>query len=303
MTVELYTTFFRFTERPFTLLPDPDFLYWSKQHSRAFTILQYGVATRAPLTVITGEIGAGKTTLVQHLLASMDDTITIGLISNAQGDRGDLLRWVLYALDVPADVDADYITLFKAFQEFVIGEYSEGRYVVLVIDEAQNLSIEVLEELRMLTNINSNKHELLQLILVGQPELRDLISDPKLVQFAQRVTATYHLKPLNEEGTQDYIRHRLRHVGGSGSEFSEGAIRAIYMQSKGVPRVINKLCDLALVYAASEGRNIVGLDVIRELAADGLFVTTRTPDVTPRADTGVYLLTDPIAQPHNKAAE
>lgn len=296
MVSDLYTSFFGFSERPFTLLPDPDFLFWSKNHRRAYTVLEYGVATRAPLTVVTGEVGAGKTTLVQKLLGTLGDDITVGLISNAQGNRGDLLRWVLYALNIETESATDYVTLFRVFQDFVIAEYAVGRHVVLVIDEAQNLSIEVLEELRMLTNINSNKDELLQLILVGQPELRDTISSPSLRQFAQRVTATCHLNPLDLRSTQDYIRHRLRHVGGTGREISSYAIHCIYEESEGVPRVINKLCDIAMVYAATGKEPVVGIKILRELLEDGLFVKTKI-------DQEIFVLTNPIGVTHPGAAE
>lgn len=295
MAAELYTSFFGFSERPFTLLPDPDFLFWSDSHARAYSVLEYGIATRSPLTVVTGEIGAGKTTLIQQLLGTIEEDVTIGLISNAQGGRGDLLRWVLYALGIDAAAGDDYITLFKKFQDFVIDEYAEGRHVVLVIDEAQNLSIEALEELRMFTNINSNKDELLQLILVGQPELRDIVASPALAQFAQRVTATYHLRPLDFKQTKAYIQHRLCHVGGSGHEFSVYAIKSIFEESGGVPRMVNKLCDLALVYAASSESHVVGINVMRELVADGLFIKTR--------DHGVYVLENPVKDPLEKAAE
>lgn len=295
MAVKLYTSFFGFSERPFTLLPDPDFLFWSDGHARAYSVLEYGVVTCAPLTVITGEIGAGKTTLIQKLLGSLDEDITIGLISNAQGGRGDLLRWVLYSLGINAGAQDDYITLFKKFQDFIITEYAENRHVVLVIDEAQNLSVEALEELRMLTNINSNKDELLQLILVGQPELRDTVASPELAQFAQRVTAAYHLKPLDFKQTKAYIEHRLKLVGGTGNEFSIYAIKCIFEETGGVPRMINKLCDLALVYAASSESKVVGINVMRELVADGLFIKTR--------DQEVYVLKNPINIPLDKAAE
>ena len=278
MSVELYTEFFGFTERPFTLLPDPDFLFWSNAHKRAFAVLEYGIVTRAPLTVVTGDVGTGKTTLIQRLLRSLDDTTTIGLISNAQGGRGELLRWVLNALDVKAPADADYVALFQSFQDFVIGEYAEGRHTVLVIDEAQNLSVEALEELRMLTNINSNKDELLQLILVGQPELREVITRPSLRQFAQRVTATYHITPFDAAVTEAYVRHRLRHAGGTGQEFDAGAIAAIHAETGGVPRLVNKLCDIALVYAASDGLTVITTAAVAELLADGLFLNTRTAD-------------------------
>lgn len=296
MSKSLYTDFFGFTERPFTLSPDPDFLFWSDNHKKALAVLEYGIVTHAPLTVITGEIGAGKTTLIHHLLRTTEKDMTIGLISNAQGGRGDLLHWVLYALGIRSEPGDDYISMFQSFQNFVIDEYAQGRYVILVIDEAQNLSMEALEELRMFTNINSGKDELLQLILVGQPELRDLISAPGLVQFAQRVTAAYHLKTLSASGTRDYIRHRLKHAGGTGEEFSILAVQAIYQETGGVPRLINKICDLALVYAASSEREGVGIDLIQELLADGLFIKT---DITG----GVLQLPKPIGKTLNKAAE
>lgn len=275
MSIDLYNETFGFSERPFTLLPDPDFLFWSPAHTRAYAILEYGLMTRAPLTVVTGEVGTGKTTLVQAMLRTLEDDVVVGLISNAQGGRGDLLRWVLNALDVSAAADADYVALFQKFQDYVIEEYSQGRRIVLIIDEAQNLPEELLEELRMLTNINAGKDELLQLILVGQPELRDMISRPGLRQFAQRVSATYHIEPMDRTTTRDYIRHRLIHVGGTGSEFSSGAITMIHEQSGGIPRIINKLCDLGLVYAASSNRNQVGLATVKELLRDGLLIKTR----------------------------
>lgn len=277
MSAELYTSFFGFDERPFKILPDPDFLFWSKDHKRAFAILEYGMVTRAPLTVVTGEVGTGKTTLIQALLAQIESDVTVGLISNAQGGRGDLLRWVLSALNLPNDPQSDYVTLFNQFQDFVIEEYSAGRHVLLIIDEAQNLEAEVLEELRMLTNINSNKDELLQLILLGQPELQDQIAQPSLRQFAQRVSATYHLDPMDTLTTHQYIDHRLKHAGGSGDEFSAQAIQYIYYQSQGIPRMINKLCDLALVYAASAGQKTVDVSTVEELINDGIVVPMTQP--------------------------
>lgn len=274
MNSELYTRHFGFSERPFTLLPDPDFMYWSRAHARAFTVLEYGLVTRAPLTVVTGEVGTGKTTLIQALLQQVHEELTVALISNAQGGRGDLLRWILNAFAVEARIGADYVELFQCFQDFVIDEYSNGKGVVIIIDEAQNLSPAILEELRMLTNINSNKDELLQLILVGQPELRDVISRPDLRQFRQRVTATFHLQPLDFETACAYVKHRLMHVGGTGSEITHPALREIYEYSQGIPRIINKTCDIALVYAAASNRSKVGLEIFRDLERDGLLLDT-----------------------------
>ena len=269
---DLYMEFFGFSERPFTLLPDPDFLFWSRAHRRAFSVLEYGVLTRAPITVVTGEVGVGKTTLVQKLLQSLDDDITLGLISNAQGGRGELLQWVLNALGVETDLSAAYVTLFQQLQDFVIEEYAEGRRVILLIDEAQNLSVEGLEELRMLTNINSNKDELLQLVLVGQPELRQMVMRPELRQFAQRVTATYHIASLDRAAIAGYIQHRLTHVGGTGAEFTAEAIDLVHQHSHGIPRLVNKMCDFAMVYAATEERRVVDAAIIEEVLEDGIFL-------------------------------
>lgn len=294
MSASLYNDHFGFRERPFTLSPDPDFLFWSKAHRRAFSVLEYGLVTRSPLTVVTGEVGTGKTTLIQALLRQVEDEMAVGLISNAQGGRGDLLRWVLNSLDEPAPPEADYVSLFQQFQNRVLSEYAAGRHVVLIVDEAQNLGKETLEELRMLTNINSGKDELLQIILVGQPELRDIIRLPELRQFAQRVSAVYHLEPMDIATTRSYIAHRLQHVGGTGKEFSSQAIRHIYEESEGIPRLVNKLCDFALVYAASAGYDTVGVGTIRELIRDGLILKPYTEDP--------LLLAAPL-DPFGKAAE
>lgn len=275
MSRNLYIEHFNFSERPFSLLPDPDFLFWSKEHARAFSVLEYGLVTHAPLTVVTGEVGTGKTTLIQALLKQIDEDATIGLISNAQGGRGEFLRWVLSALNISPDPSGEYVTLFEQFQDFVISEYAAGRFVVLIIDEAQNLTHETLEELRMLTNINSNKDEVLQFILLGQPELRLQITDPALRQFAQRVTATYHLEPMDLNTARQYIRHRLQHVGGTGQEISSQAIRLIVETAQGIPRMINKICDLALVYTASAGHKTVSVTTIKELIDDGIILPTR----------------------------
>ena len=275
---------FGLTERPFTLLPDPDFLFWTPAHSRAFAVLEYGVMARAPITVISGEVGSGKTTLLQHLLRTFEDDVLVGLISNAQGGRGDLLNWALGALDIDVPRDADYVANHQALQTFLIEQYSAGRRVVLIIDEAQNISIEGLEELRMLTNINSGKDELLQLILVGQPELREMITRPEMRQFAQRVSASFHLSAMDLETTKAYVRHRLTHAGGTGKEFNDGAIALIHQRSRGVPRLVNKFADFAMVYAASSDYPLIDELTVSEIFRDRLFLDTVEPPLPGAAE-------------------
>lgn len=270
-TLEIYTTHFEMRERPFTLVPDPDFIYWSAMHKRAFAILEYGVVTRAPITLITGEVGAGKTTLVQHLLETIEEDVRIGLVSNAQGDRDDLLRWVMAAFGQSTDGNASYVDLFQSFQKFLVKEYGEGRRCIAIIDEAQNMSRENLEELRMFTNINSNKDELFQIVLVGQPELRDIIMRPDLAQFAQRVAAHFHLSAMNAETVQAYIAHRIEKAGGKDGIFNEGACKMIHEHSGGIPRIVNQLCDLCMVYAFANGEHTVDAQTVQQVLDDGVF--------------------------------
>ncbi|WP_171239002.1 ExeA family protein [Ruegeria sp. HKCCA5763] len=266
-----YLDYFGLDRRPFTLLPDPGFMYWSPLHKRGYSVLQFGIMSCAPITVLTGEIGAGKTTLIQHLLSDMEQSITVGLISNAQGGRGELLQWVLHALGLPIDNDATYVQIFQTLQDFLISEYAEGRRVVLIFDEAQNLTVEGLEEIRMLTNINSNTDELIQLVLVGQPELRDMVLDPKMRQLTQRVAASFHLERMDEESVEAYVRHRMKTAGGSGGEFTEGACRLIFQQTRGVPRLVNQFCDFALLYAWTSESEKVDEDVVNQVVNDGVF--------------------------------
>jgi general secretion pathway protein A len=267
-TLRIYNDHFGLAERPFTLLPDPDFLYWSEIHTRAYAMLEYGMLTHAPITVITGEIGAGKTTLLRHLLRSLPEEFTVGLISNAQGNRGELLHWVLMALGVPAETDASYVQLFAQFQDFLIEEYASGRRTMLIFDEAQNLSTETLEELRMFSNINADKDELLQLVLVGQPELRTLIGQPRLAQFAQRVSAEYHLPGMTAEQVLGYIAHRLAVAGATREIFTPAACECVHLASRGVPRLVNQICDYALVYAFTDGLDKVDASVIEQVVTD-----------------------------------
>lgn len=271
--LNLYVDHFGLTERPFSLLPDPDFLFWTDDHKRAYTMLEYGVATRAPITLITGEVGAGKTTLLQYLLHKLDDNITVGLISNVHAGRGDLLRWVMMALEIPVDKEADYVERFETFQQFLISEYSAGRHVLMIFDEAQNMPQDSLEELRMLTNINSNKDELLQLLLVGQPELRDIIRRPDMKQFAQRVASSFHLSHMDEKTVYSYIVHRIEKAGGRQHMFSREAAKLVHEITGGIPRLVNQLCDMCMLYASISQREIVSIDHVKSVLKDGAYFT------------------------------
>ncbi|MBJ6372515.1 ExeA family protein [Sedimentitalea arenosa] len=271
-----YQDYFGLRDRPFTLVPDPEFLFWSPQHRRAYSVLEFGVLSRAPITLLTGEIGTGKTTLLHNLLSQLEDDVIVGLVSNAQGNRGELLQWVLNALDVPFETDATYVQNFQRLQDFLIDQYAQGKRVVLVFDEAQNISREGLEELRMLTNINSNKDELVQLILVGQPELRDMVRHPSMNQLAQRVSASFHLNRMTPDLTMKYIEHRLKAAGGSGKEFTPDACLLVHDITGGVPRLINQLCDFALLYSWTEetGRTVTSC-MVQSVVDDGVFFCQR----------------------------
>lgn len=270
-TLDIYTTYFKLKERPFALLPDPEFIYWSESHKRASAMLEYGLVTRAPITLITGEVGAGKTTLLQHLIRSAGDEVRIALLSNSTGERSDLLRWLLLALDQKVARENNYIELFEQFQSFLIAEYAAGRRVVVIIDEAQSLTRESLEELRMFTNINNGKDELLQLILVGQPELRDIVQRPDMIQFAQRVSSAFHLPAMDAQTVRNYIVHRLQVAGGEATIFSSSALDLIHQETGGVPRLVNQLCDLSMVYAYSKESRSVTQQIVQQVLEDGVF--------------------------------
>jgi type II secretory pathway predicted ATPase ExeA len=271
----MYEEFYHLKEKPFALSPDPTFLYLGKSHLRAMNILEYGVASDASITVISGEVGTGKTTLIRNLLNELGNEVTIGLITNTQHNFDNLLKWVLLSYGVEPDID-DPIRLYKTFVEFVKSEYEAGRRVVLIIDEAQNLGAEALEDIRMLTNINVGKDLILQLVLVGQPELVELLKQKDLRQFAQRVSADFKLEPLTFRETEQYIKHRLEIVGGDPRLFAQTAFATVYYHSRGIPRIINSICDMALVYGFADGaakiRKEVVLDAIRDRRIGGLVI-------------------------------
>lgn len=277
----LYLDHFGLRDRPFSLLPNPDFLFWSETHSRAYAMLEYGLATFAPITVITGEIGAGKTTLVRHLLRSSPDSLNlrIGLISNAHGNRGNLLQWTLRSLDEPCDTPLPYVARFARFEAALRRAAENGDRVLIIFDEAQNLSEKMLEELRCFSNLNGGDEELLQLLLVGQPELNDMLGRPRMLQFAQRVSARHHLSGMPLDAVEKYISHRLATAGATAAIFTLAACELAAAASGGLPRIINQICDYALVYAYAEGRRMVEADLVRQVIAEHRMQTLIPPMV------------------------
>jgi type II secretory pathway predicted ATPase ExeA len=271
----MYEEFYHFTEKPFALTPDPTFLYLGKSHTRAMNILEYGVASDSGITVVSGEVGTGKTTLIRSLLNELGDNYTVGIITNTQQDFGDLLKWVLLSYGIESD-ETDRVKLYEQLVDFITREHRAGHRVILIIDEAQNLGSEALEDIRMLTNINVDKDMVLQLILVGQPELIELLRKKELRQFAQRVSADYLLQPLTFGETQRYIRHRIRVAGGDENLFAQTAYATVYYHSGGIPRIINTICEMSLVYGFAEEapriRKEIVLDAIRDRKVGGLVI-------------------------------
>jgi type II secretory pathway predicted ATPase ExeA len=282
----MYESFYGFREKPFSLLPDCGFLYLSGKHRMALTLLEYGLMNQAGFTVISGDIGTGKTTLIRQLLNNLDPAIRVGLISNTHQAFGDLMKWIALAFDLPHQ-DKNKVKLYQDFMDFIIEEYAKGRRTVLIIDEAQNMSSETLEELRMLSNVNADKDQVLQIILIGQRELREKLQRPDLVQFAQRIGVDYHLEPLNEKETTDYIRHRCKTAGGRIDLFSNEACQEVYRFTGGVPRLINLLCDTTLVYGYAEQLEKIDAELVADVAQDkqkgGFFAFSR---VTPQDKAG-----------------
>lgn len=250
----MYESFFGFKEKPFNITPDPKYLYLSDQHQEAIAHLRYGIEERGGFVVITGEVGTGKTTLCRHLINNMDERTEGAIIFNPNLSEIELLKSINedFGLDSSAQTKKE---LIDELNRFLIEERLRGKNMVLIIDEAQNLLPAVLEQIRMLSNIETEKEKLIQIILIGQPQLKKILARPDLSQLNQRVTARYHLNALNRKETNRYIQHRLDVASnGNNVKFDPAAMKAVYKFSKGVPRLINVLCDRALLGAFTTGQ-------------------------------------------------
>ncbi len=266
----MYTSFFGLNEKPFSITPDPRYLFMSERHGEALAHLVYGVTESGGFIQLTGEVGTGKTTLVRTLLQNrIPENADVAVVLNPQLSAHEFLVTICEELeiDVPEDQNSSK-ALIDALNQHLLNAHAESRRTILVVDEAQNLAPAVLEQVRLLTNLETTKQKLLQIILIGQPELRDLLARNDLRQLAQRITGRYHLEPMSREETGLYVEHRLRVAGALGEVFDSGAKREIFRLSQGVPRLINVICDRALLGAYSEESRGVNRRIIKRAAAE-----------------------------------
>ena len=266
----MYTSFFGLHEKPFSITPDPRYLFLSERHGEALAHLVYGVTESGGFIQLTGEVGTGKTTLVRSLLLNrMPDNADVAVVLNPQLSVIEFLATICEELHVEVTHNKGSIkALTDALNRHLLKAHAEGRRTILVVDEAQNLAPAVLEQVRLLTNLETAKQKLLQIILIGQPELRELLARTDLRQLAQRITARYHLEPLSREETASYIEHRLKVAGALGEVFDSSAKKEIFRLSQGVPRLINVICDRALLGGYARESRRINARLIREAAAE-----------------------------------
>ena len=265
----MYASHFGLTERPFSLAPDPRYLYLSDGHREALAHLLYGLGEGGGFVQLTGEVGTGKTTVCRTLLDQLPPEVDVAMIFNPRLTSVELIATVCDELRVAYPPGTKSLKLLvDALSRALLDAHARGRRTVLIIDEAQNLSMEVLEELRLLTNLETTRHKLLQVILIGQPELGELLRRTELRQLSQRVTARYHLRPFTFGETRAYVQHRMAIAGQQTAIFSDGALRVAHARAAGVPRLINSVCDRALLGAFSRGRRHVTAGIVRRAAAE-----------------------------------
>lgn len=277
----MYEKFFELEKKPFELVPNPEFLFLSKSHKKAIVYLDYGLKEHAGFILVTGEVGSGKTTIVRNLLKNLDDTVTLSKVFNTKVTSEQLIAMVNddFGLDT---AHKDKITLLRELTDFLIDQHAAGRWPTLIIDEAQNLSGELLEEVRMLSNLETDTSKLLQIILVGQPELRKTLAQPELRQLRQRISISCHLMPLSRQETEDYIFHRLEIAGNRNAvSFDEGSIDIIYSFSRGIPRLVNIICDFLMLSAFAEETKRMTRELVQEVIGEIEIENAYWNDVTP----------------------
>jgi putative secretion ATPase (PEP-CTERM system associated) len=283
----MYERFYNLRERPFSLSPDPDYLYPSRVHREALSYLRYGIEGHAGFIVITGEIGSGKTTLLQAALRGLDRQTSVSRLVNTMLDARELIEAVMLDFGLDPGQGRSKPHLLRDLAQYLVEQRSAGRLALLVIDEAQNLSLPALEEVRMLSNLETEKSKLIQIVLIGQPNLRDVLGRPELEQLRQRVTVRYHLQPLDSDETGAYINHRLRRAAiGAPLEFSRDVTDLIHLHSQGLPRKINVIADAILLFGYGEERRVIDVDltheVLEELEATGVIsAPSNAPESVP----------------------
>lgn len=265
----MYTNFYNLKENPFNVTSDPNFLFMSKAHKEALSFLIYGIQQRKGFLEITGEIGTGKTTLCKALLNKLDKKIKTALVINPDLSELQLLESIAEDFGIEIPKKSTKLMIFRLLNKFLIHQLYLGNNVVLIIDEAQNLKSSLLEQIRLLSNLETEKEKLIQIALVGQPQLRDKLNSPSLTQLRQRISVRYHIMPLQKEEIRDYIQHRLSVAGSNGQiNFLDEAMDEIYKFSEGVPRLINMVCDRALLFGfVLENKNI-NLDIVKRGIAE-----------------------------------
>lgn len=263
----MYEAFFGLKEKPFGIVPNPDYLYFSPRHKEALTFLEYGLMDNVGAVLLTGEIGIGKTTLVRYVINNFCTDIITSVIYNTNLSPEQLIETILQSLQLPVDKGSK-ANNSERLNEFLLDQLKQNKRVLLTIDEAQNLPPATLEEVRMLSNLQTDSQMLLQVLLVGQPEFRARIQQPELSQLAQRIAVNFHLEALEQAESLAYIEHRLSIAGREDSLFTNEALVQIYQASKGIPRNINLICDSALVYGFGYEMQTIGTEVIDQVLAD-----------------------------------